>query len=141
MNTLRQVKAQAKEINNARTSILEKEYAEVREAFRSGVETAPFWIDLSQSDSMAKEINSFLRERDLLITLDDWWRGPINLSLKDALKLATLVVDWNGTYTYMVTRDLDHYNAYNVVFGPTTGSEHTVDLRTPNGHSKSCWQR
>lgn len=101
--------------------------------------TAKYRIDASEesriSGNIPQKILAFCQERGIdLSTLDFWNRGIIEIPLpEDAKALEGLISEWNEV-------DEGQHEA-RILFGPATGTEHTVSISygaLPGGNSWQC---
>jgi hypothetical protein len=68
------------------------------------------------------------------MALDSWLRGVIELNEDQAARMQAAVDEWN---THMTD---DGWNPYYIVFMPTTGTENTITVTSPNGSFNESWQ-
>lgn len=94
----------------------------------------------SKSGPGAEEVWNFLRDNKL--STDEWNRAVFSLTREQAIKLAKLIEEWNAPWEREIARRYpvdqnDYYNAYQIGFGPATGTEHTISV---GRHFTTSWQ-
>lgn len=67
-----------------------------------------------------------------VMALDNWLRGVIELNEDQAARMQKAVDEWNG--------DKYEHNAYYIVFEAASGSEHIIQVSSPNGLLNDSWQ-
>src|SRR5260221_870056 len=130
----------------AREKALKQVEEYISTKFADGQETVDFWFNAFSMWGASNPSNAFWKDFPVERSTDDWSRAIWSLNKADALAIARYVETWNADWEYAIARNYDvdqndYYNAYNVSFSPASGREHTISVRTPNGHYNDSWQQ
>jgi hypothetical protein len=137
-NYIREIRNQVRAMQRAKAKSLTAMEEHVLEAFADGQESADFRFDafslwgMNVPEDAGREVFHFLKRNNLWI--DQWCRGVLSLTKEQALELGRIVEEWNKDWRYA------DYNAYSVSFSRASGTEHIIDVRSPNGHYSDSWQ-
>lgn len=136
-NVLRATKNKVNAEFRERNKSLKKEEAFIRTLFQDGQKEIPFCYDAFSTwggGAFPESINAYCNDQKLYT--DPWHRAVWELNEEQAITLGRLVEAWNFDNT-----DEEGRNPWNITFSPTSGSEHTISVRSPNGHYSESWQR
>jgi len=128
---------------NAHARYLEQIKSEIASCYTAGQATAKFRYDgfsywgSGTPQAIQDFFNALVPENEKWywghnghgFFTDGWCRGVLELSEVQAQELAKIVDELNEDSPASI-----------IGFGPVTGSEHQISVRSPNGHYSDAWQ-
>ena len=111
-----------------------------------GKQTVDFRFDAFSLWNASDASKAFWKDFPAKLDTDDWNRAVWSLSKDRAMEIAKYVESWNADWEYAIAskvyggNPMEYYNAYQVAFGPATGTEHEIPVNAGTYKATTSWQ-